>query len=676
MTIYKIGFFKVIVLTLLVLCGCEAVLGQNNSGNVTITADPEGGICVGESVSLHAEANTSSQNIFVDFETGDFSQANFANSTSYPWTINNTKAYQGTYCMMSGGYKVNNVTSAIQITINAPTNGVMGFWVRTSSERDYDKFNFYIDNELKASKSGNYAYSYLEFNVTQGTHTYKWEYKKDSNTHSYDDRIYVDNITLFRDTPNSNIMVYSFEGGTMQGWTTIDADGDGYNWMLGTDLMESFTGGHNGSSEIVVSQSYDQTVTTGTVLYPDNYLVSPSKIAVTQGASISFWACTQDVEWPSEHFGVAVSTASNNNASDFTTIQEWTMTAKEAGSPTSVSRNGSRVMGSWHQYTVNLNAYAGQNIWVAIRHFNVSDMFYLDVDDITINSGSSNTSNTVVYRWEPIGLTGQNITVTPTEPTTYTVMVYKKGFSFGSARKTVAAYPQISVNITTSTGGTEICEGEEITLYANVVAPPVAFYSPGDILCTDESVVKPANWPCGKTAKGVVFYVDESGQHGWAVSKTATSGIRWASKNQYAKHDIPGLYNYEQWTEAIKDFDGYSNTQIIDDYSHNSTQPTQSFPILANLGFENGWYIPAIGQLNVLFGEIPAVNASLGLSGVGGTPIGTEQRLWSSTESAYSTTQYKQAMIIELDNKDGCYTGRINHVEKIEYIPLRAVIDF
>lgn len=229
------------------------------------------------------------------------------------------------------------------------------------------------------------------------------------------------------------------------------------------------------------------------------------------------------------------------------------------------------------------------------------------------------------------------------------------------------------MTVTIDVGDEEICEGESTTLHAEV--SPVTFYAPGDILCTDGSVVKPANWPCGKMAKGIVFYVDASGRHGWAVKLTATGNIRWASKNQYAKHDIPGLYNYEQWKEAIKDFNGYSNTQVIDDYSHNSTQPTSSFPILDGLGFENGWYIPAIGQLNVLFGAIPTVNASLGLSGVGGTPIGAEERLWSSTEFASSST-YKHAMIIELISNDSYYTGRINHVEKIEYIRLRAVIDF
>ena len=51
----------------------------------------------------------------------------------------------------------------------------------------------------------------------------------------------------------------------------------------------------------------------------------------------------------------------------------------------SIGRDGqTRAQGSWHEYTVDLSSYAGQEIWVAIRHFNCNDMFILDVDDITL----------------------------------------------------------------------------------------------------------------------------------------------------------------------------------------------------------------------------------------------------------------------------------------------------
>ena len=178
--------------------------------------------------------------------------------------------------------------------------------------------------------------------------------------------------------------VYDFETG-MQGWTTIDADGDGQSWDLGSTAMGSGYG-HNGSSDLVLSKSYDNNIG---ALTPDNYLVSPAKAAYT---GISFYACAQDNAWAAEHFGVAVSTTTAT-ASAFTMVQEWTMTAKGQGVPAPGRGGDLRTQGNWYEYTVDLSAYAGQEIWVAIRHFNCTDYFYLDVDDITLGEGTKRGGN-------------------------------------------------------------------------------------------------------------------------------------------------------------------------------------------------------------------------------------------------------------------------------------------
>ena len=165
-----------------------------------------------------------------------------------------------------------------------------------------------------------------------------------------------------------------FESG-VGNWTTIDADGDGYTWILASDLMgsgSSYTA-HNSSADMICSESYSNTAGT---LTPDNYLVSP---LVALGGSISFYACAQDQSWAAEHFGVAVSTISNTDPDAFTILNEWTMTA--AGTPA-----GAKDQGQWGLYTVDLSAFAGQTGYVAIRHFNCTDYFYLNVDDIVITA--------------------------------------------------------------------------------------------------------------------------------------------------------------------------------------------------------------------------------------------------------------------------------------------------
>lgn len=165
------------------------------------------------------------------------------------------------------------------------------------------------------------------------------------------------------------------------GWTTIDADGDGYNWMLLTQKLSGIGFGHNGSIDGVLSQSYDKNYGG---LYPDNYFVSP-RCKIVDGSTFSFWACAQNASYGAEHFGVAISTTGNTSASDFTTIFEHTITSK--GGRQGGERN-TRDQSIWRQYTVDLSAYAGQQVYIAIRHFNCYDQVYLDVDDIQLTNGA------------------------------------------------------------------------------------------------------------------------------------------------------------------------------------------------------------------------------------------------------------------------------------------------
>ena len=185
----------------------------------------------------------------------------------------------------------------------------------------------------------------------------------------------------------------NFDDSDMREWTTIDADGDGYDWVLGSAcggiyLVEgsSLAGsGHNASADLVTSGSYSNVEGVG-ALTPDNYLVSPQ---VTLGGTITFWACGQDAGYAAEHFGVAVSTTSNTDATTFTTIAEWTLSA---------DGTGSKAQGTWGKFTADLSAYSGQG-YVAIRHFNCTDQFMLDVDDIVIEGATPTIdwTTTTVY---------------------------------------------------------------------------------------------------------------------------------------------------------------------------------------------------------------------------------------------------------------------------------------
>lgn len=159
---------------------------------------------------------------------------------------------------------------------------------------------------------------------------------------------------------------FDFESDYVEGrlldWTTIDADGDSYNWTL-SPLGDGY--GINGSNGVMMSYSYSNY---SGALDPDNYLVSPKLAITANNHYVSFFACALDESYPADHFGLAVSNTTAT-ASAFTMLQEWTMTAKQGG---------------WYEYTVDLNSYVGQEVYIAIRHFNCPDNFCLCVDNVFV----------------------------------------------------------------------------------------------------------------------------------------------------------------------------------------------------------------------------------------------------------------------------------------------------
>ena len=88
----------------------------------------------------------------------------------------------------------------------------------------------------------------------------------------------------------------------------------------------------------------------------------------------------------------------------------------------------------------------------------------------------------------------------------------------------------------------------------------------GDILCTDGSTVRPEQFASsGKTADGIVFYVDGDENYGWAVSLECQAvNTNWVTSEHYGDmYVIPMLDNFEYSREAMYDLDGYNNTDII-----------------------------------------------------------------------------------------------------------------
>lgn len=131
----------------------------------------------------------------VDFETGDFSQANFTTTTAYPWRIMKL-GQDGSFCAKSTNEGIPNAASDLVLEVNLSTDMVISYSSRVSSESGWDRGYFSIDGIDKEGISGETGWESYSYPVFAGTHTLRWYFKKDSYGDAGDDCFYVDNIKL------------------------------------------------------------------------------------------------------------------------------------------------------------------------------------------------------------------------------------------------------------------------------------------------------------------------------------------------------------------------------------------------------------------------------------------------------------------------------------------------
>ena len=150
----------------------------------------------------------------------------------------------------------------------------------------------------------------------------------------------------------------------------------------------------------------------------------------------------------------------------------------------------------------------------------------------------------------------------------------------------------------------------------------------GDILCTDGSIISREAFPSsGRTAEGIVFYVNTSDSEGWAVSlNNQSNDIKWCSDDKYG-YNVPDLDNYSDARVAMHDLNGLENTGII-----RNSGSSSDFPAAWAVDYDNGWYLPSGGQLRYLYSYAPEINASLQVAGGTSLPYHDNNYWWSSTE--------------------------------------------
>ena len=165
--------------------------------------------------------------------------------------------------------------------------------------------------------------------------------------------------------PKAEVKIWDFESeDQIADWTFVDSDGDGFNWQYFnmTGVTEGRMTPYEGEG-LMASASYDKETTT--ILYPDNWMISPQ---VELKGVLKFWAAGQDADYASEVFAVYACVGTPDGVESFVKISD-DITAT----------------GTYTEYEFSLNQFEGQTGCFAIRHYNVSDMFWLNVDYITLD---------------------------------------------------------------------------------------------------------------------------------------------------------------------------------------------------------------------------------------------------------------------------------------------------
>ena len=131
-----------------------------------------------------------------DWETGNFNKFNWKFSGNLPWVISTSYPYEGYFDVVSGDI-TDNQTSEFYIQYQTMASDTISFYKKVSTEVDFDKLLFYIDNEIKGEWSGTtQGWTKESFPVSAGTHKFRWVYSKDYSSIAGADQAWIDYIVL------------------------------------------------------------------------------------------------------------------------------------------------------------------------------------------------------------------------------------------------------------------------------------------------------------------------------------------------------------------------------------------------------------------------------------------------------------------------------------------------
>jgi M6 family metalloprotease-like protein len=197
-------------------------------------------------------------------------------------------------------------------------------------------------------------------------------------------KVVIDEVTLTWEPQIAYTTLFEegFENGIPATWSNVDQDTDGNSWgILSSPYTTPYSGNNVATSASYLNEGFQ-------ALTPDNWLVTPA-IILTDNNKLRYYVSAQDAIYSAEHYGVYIST-SNTVPGTFKLLTEETMTAApgkpvDNPAPGAFRSSGPQyVQGTWYERTIDLSAYNGQTVYIAFRHFNCTDKFQLNIDDVKI----------------------------------------------------------------------------------------------------------------------------------------------------------------------------------------------------------------------------------------------------------------------------------------------------
>lgn len=164
----------------------------------------------------------------------------------------------------------------------------------------------------------------------------------------------------------------SFEQGIPSTWQNIDKDGDGFKWWKTREepYFESFDKSTHHGEQSIHSNSY---IKQGQkILEPDNWLILPEQnLSEKKIYSLTFDIVAFDGKYLKDKIGIYIST---DGGKSYTQLgDDFDFTQSELG-------NSTDVKDVWQEVEVDLSAYSGKKVSIAIVHHNSRDEYVVVMD--------------------------------------------------------------------------------------------------------------------------------------------------------------------------------------------------------------------------------------------------------------------------------------------------------